>query len=114
MWAKFSSGSHPGNEKEADMKTMLLGAVVGAFGLGLMATSAAAVPIGGVALQKEPTSLVEKVHHRCFWHHGFWHCPRHRSRVFFGFSPFLFPPFIGVGFGFGHRHHHHWWRHHWR
>ena len=98
-------------------KTILLGAVVGAFGLGLTATSAAAVPTGGVALQTESTSLVEKVHHRCFiGRFGHVFCPRHRPRVFFGFSPFLFPPFIGVGFGFGHRHHHHWWRHHrhWR
>jgi hypothetical protein len=91
-------------------KTILLGAVVGAFGLGLTATSAAAAPIGGVALQTQPTSLVEKVHHRCFISHfGHVFCPRHRPRFFVGFSPFGFgfSPFFGVGFGFRHHHRHH-------
>ena len=85
-------------------KAALLGAVAGALGLGLVATSAVAAPIGGGALQKaEPASLVEKVHsRRCFWHHGHLRCRRHFHRGFF------FRPFVGFGV---HRHRFHRHRH---
>jgi hypothetical protein len=73
-------------------KAALLGAIAGALGLGLVASSAVAAPVGGVAPQIEPTSLVEKVHRRCFRHHGHWHCRRHHHHFragFFGFRPFI-------------------------
>jgi hypothetical protein len=78
------------------MKASLLGALAGALGLGLVASSAVAAPVGGVALRKEPASLVEKVHRRC-WHHGHCHCRRHHPHFRAGFFPF-FSPFIGFGF----------------
>jgi hypothetical protein len=78
-------------------KTVLLGAVAGALGLGLVATSAVAAPIGGMALQTtEPASLVEKVHfRRCHCHSGSCHCHRRFHRGFFfrpvvGHHPFFF------------------------
>jgi hypothetical protein len=72
--------------QEADMsKAALFGAIAGALGLGLVATSAVAAPVGGVAQQIERESLVEKVE-------GFGFRRHHHS----GFRPF-----------FGFRRHHH-------
>jgi hypothetical protein len=75
----------------------LLGGIAGALGLGLVASSAVAAPIGGVALQRAPTPLVEKVHRRCHGHHGHCHCRRRHHHFHAGFFPF-FSPFIGFGF----------------
>jgi hypothetical protein len=89
--------------KTSKGKAALLGAIAGALGLGLVASSAVTAPVGGVAPQIEPASLVEKVHRRCFWHHGHWHCRRHHHHHFrAGFFPFR--PFIGFGFRRCH-----WW-----
>jgi hypothetical protein len=94
-------------------KAIWLGIAAGALALGLAATSTAAAPIGGVALQAtEPASLVEKVHCRRFWNGYRWRCSwrHHHARFFFGARPF---------FGFHHRpfyfrrhafHHHHYHR----
>jgi hypothetical protein len=78
-------------------KVALLGALAGALGLGLAASSAVAAPLGGVALQREPAPLVEKVHSRCRGPHGFCHCRRRHHHFHAGFFPF-FSPFIGFGF----------------
>jgi hypothetical protein len=93
-------------------KAALLGAIAGALGLGLVASSAVAAPVGGVAQQIEPASLVEKVHSGCFWHrhwrhgHAHRHCRRHHHHFRAGFSAFR--PFIGfrrlVGFRRFHCH----------
>jgi hypothetical protein len=48
--------------QEAVMRKAALLGIVGALGLGLVASSAVAAPVGGVALQIEPPSLVEKIH----------------------------------------------------
>jgi hypothetical protein len=88
------------------MRLGLAASLAGALGLGLVASSAVAAPVGSMAQQIEPASLVEKVHRRCFWHHGHWHCRRHHHHFRAGFFPFS--PFIGVGFGF-RRSHCHWW-----
>jgi hypothetical protein len=72
-------------------KAGLLGAIAGALGLGLVASSAVAAPPGGVAQQREPASAVEKIHLRCFWHNGHRHCSRlhHHFRAgFVGFRGF--------------------------
>jgi hypothetical protein len=66
-------------------KAALLGAIAGALGLGLVASSAVAAPVGGVAPQIEPTSLVDKVH--C----GFRHRFRRAGFVTFGFRPWVHP-----------------------
>jgi Mn2+/Fe2+ NRAMP family transporter len=85
--AEPSSGP-PHYKQEADMrKAALLGAIAGALGLGLVASSAVAAPVGGMARQIEPASLVEKVHGRRHHHH------------------------FRTGF-IGFRHHHHFRRHH--
>jgi hypothetical protein len=100
-------------------KAILLGIAAGALALGLAATSTAAAPIGGVALQAtEPASLVEKVHCRRYWNGYRWRCSwrhHHGPRFFLGFNPF-FSPFVGLGFAFRHPHHHHRYYHYrrWR
>jgi hypothetical protein len=65
-------------------KAPLLGAMASALGLGLMASSAVAAPVGGVTQQIAPPSSVEKVH--C----GFRHRFRRAGFVTFGFRPFGF------------------------
>jgi hypothetical protein len=97
--------------KTSKAKAALLGAIAGALGLGLVASSAVAAPVGGVAPQMEPASLVEKVHRRCFWHYGHWHCSRHHHHFRHHFRAGFFPfrPFIGFGFRRCH-----WWGCHWR
>jgi hypothetical protein len=78
-------------------RAALLGAIAGGFGLGLAASSAMAAPLGGVALQREPAPMVEKVHGGCHRHHRFCHCRRRHRHFHAGFFPF-FSPFIGFGF----------------
>ena len=88
-------------------KAALLGAIVGALGAGLVASSAAAAPVGSAALRIEPASTVEKVHHRSYRreghyrhrHHQYrdygWHYRRHHHRHYHaGLFPFLLLPFI--------------------
>jgi hypothetical protein len=74
-------------------KATLLGAIAGALGLGLVASSAVAAPVGGVAQRIETASLVEKVHGRRYFRSGFFgfrpyhHFRRHHHfrSGFFGF-----------------------------
>jgi hypothetical protein len=77
-------------------KVASLGAIAGALGLGLVATSAVAAPVGAAARQIGPAPLVEKVHRRCYGHHGHCHCRRRHHHFHAGFFPF-FSPFIGFG-----------------
>jgi hypothetical protein len=86
------------------MRLGLAASLAGALGMGLVASSAVAAPVGSMTQQIEPASLVEKVHRRCFWHHGHWHCRRHHYHFRAGF--FLFRPFFGFGF---RRVHCNWW-----
>jgi len=91
-------------------KAALLGAIAGALGLELVASSAVAAPVGGVAQQIERASLVEKVHGRRHHHHfragffGFRH--HHHFRRHYHFRSGFF------GFGFRRVHSH--WRFHGR
>jgi hypothetical protein len=78
-------------------KAILLGIAAGALGLGLVATSAPAAPMGGVALQTDAASAVEQVRHRCYPSAYGWRCRPHRRssffwgpRLWFGFGPFAF------------------------
>jgi hypothetical protein len=80
-------------------KAALLKAIAGALGLGLVASSAVAAPVGGVAMRIEPASLVEKVHRKCVGSHGHCHCRRRPHHFRVGFFPF-FSPFIGFGLSF--------------
>jgi hypothetical protein len=79
-------------------KAMLFAAMAGALGLGVMATSATAAPVSGVALRTAaPAALVEKVHRRCYWHHGHRHCRRHHHHHHrAGLFPFVLLPFIAL------------------
>jgi hypothetical protein len=88
--------------------------VIAAVGLTLLAAPVQAAPPGGLAGDVKTAAgegaPVEQVRHRCYWHRGHLHCPRHRHyRHHYG---------PGLNFYFGprrhyhHRHHHH--RHHWR
>jgi hypothetical protein len=79
------------------MKVASLGAIAGALGLGLVASSAVAAPVGTAARQIDAAPLVEKVHRRCYGHHGYCHCRRRHHHFHAGFFPF-FSPFIGFGF----------------
>jgi hypothetical protein len=70
---------------EATMrKAILVGAVAGALGLGLVATSATAAPVGGVALEKEAATMAEKVHGRYRYYYGYY--PR-RYYGYYGYYP---------------------------
>jgi hypothetical protein len=84
-------------------KAALLGAIVGALGVGLVASSAVAAPVGSAAVRIEPASTVEKVHHRSYrrdgpYRHrydrdrryGDWHYRRHHHRHV-GLFPLLLP-----------------------
>jgi hypothetical protein len=91
-------------------KAALLGAIVGALGVGLVASSAVAVPVGSAALRIESASTVEKVHHTSYRrdghyryrhhqyrHYGHWHYRRHHHRHYHaGLFPFLLLPFIAL------------------
>ena len=77
-------------------KAALLGAIAGALGFGLVATSAVAAPVGGVSQRIETASLVDKVHGRRYFRSGFvafrpWrrhHWRHHHFRAgFFAFRP---------------------------
>jgi hypothetical protein len=67
-------------------KAALLGAIAGALGLGLVASSAVAAPVGGVAQQIEPASLVEKVHGRRHHHFRGFRRHHHFRSGFFAFG----------------------------
>jgi UDP-N-acetylmuramyl pentapeptide phosphotransferase/UDP-N-acetylglucosamine-1-phosphate transferase len=90
-------------------KAALLGAIVGALGVGLVASSAVAAPVGSAALRIEPASTVEKVHHRSdrryrdyrhrhhhYRHYGHWHYRRHHHHHHVGLFPLLLLPFIAL------------------
>ena len=71
---------------------------------------AQAAPVGGAAQNlSEVTGEnadVVKARHRCYWHRGHWHCPRH------GYYRYNYGP--GFYFNFGpRRHHHRHYRRHW-
>jgi hypothetical protein len=87
-------------------------AAAGAVALGF-AMPAQAAPTGALTGQaeaaKEAGSPVEQVRHRCHWHRGHWHCPRHRHRHY-GYE--YGPSFYFYG-GHRHRHHHHRRHNHW-
>jgi hypothetical protein len=80
----------------------------------LLAAPVQAAPAGGAVGDLRTAAgdgtPIEQVRHRCYWHRGHLHCPRHRYYRHY-YSP-------GFNFHFGprrhyhHRHHHH--RHHWR
>lgn len=76
--------------------------------LGFLAVPAQAAPATGTAGELGPIARegadVEQARHRCYWHRGHWHCPRHRSRRFH-YEP-------GIHFHVGPRRHHHRHRHH--
>lgn len=71
---------------------------------------AQAAPIGGAAgnikVAGENADII-KVRHRCYWHRGHWHCPRHRHYRHYQYGP-------GFYFDFGpRRHYRHHHRRHW-
>jgi hypothetical protein len=76
--------------------------------LGLFAPAQAA-PAGGMAgslkAVADESSGVEQVRHRCYWRHGYWHCPRHR------YYPYSYAP--GIYFESGRRHHHYRYNRRW-
>jgi hypothetical protein len=81
-------------------KAAVLGAVAGALTLGLVASSAAAAPVGSAALRIEPASAVEKVHSRCYRGDDQWRCRRfHHRHHRVGLFPFLLPFIV---FGLAH------------
>jgi hypothetical protein len=90
-------------------KAVFLGAVVGAIGLGMVATSAVAAPIGGVALEKEAATLVEKAHGCCRRYYGYYGYRPYYAygfRPYYGYRPYYrygyyrpYRAFIGFGFG---------------
>src|SRR5687767_13455838 len=62
-------------------RASLLASAVAVLVLVLLAPAQAA-PIGGAAgnlseITGENADII-KVRHRCYWHRGHWHCPRHR------------------------------------
>ena len=85
-----------------------LAVAIAALGLTLLAAPVQAAPaggpVGGLKTAAGDGTPVEQVRHRCYWHRGHWHCPRHRYYHYN--SP-------GFHFHFGPRRHHHH-RHHWR
>jgi hypothetical protein len=61
-------------------KAAVLGALAGALTLGLVASSAAAAPVGSGALRIEPASTVERVDHRRYDRDRRYHRDRDRVR----------------------------------
>jgi hypothetical protein len=88
------------------MKSSLVAVL--ALALGFLAAPAQAAPATGIAGDLKPIggegADVEQARHRCYWHRGHWHCPRHRYHRY-DYGP-------GFHFHFGPRRHHH--RRHWR
>ena len=83
-----------------------LASSVAALMLVLLAPAQAA-PLGGAAgnlseVTGDKADIVQ-VRHRCYWHHGYWRCPRH--------YPYYYGPGIYFDFGPGRhfRHHRHRW-----
>jgi hypothetical protein len=87
------------------MKSSLVTALA-ALVLGFLALPAQAAPATGIAGDLKPMAGegadVAQVRHRCYWHRGHWHCPRHRHYHYY--EP-------GFRFYFEPRRHH---RRHWR
>ena len=86
--------------------TSSLFAISAVLVLGLFAPAQAAPTSGAGSLKAVAGNGigVEQVRHRCYWRHGYWHCPRHH------YHPYYYAP--GIYFERGRRHHH--YRDHWR
>lgn len=84
-----------------------LASAIAVLVLGLLAPAQAAPASGTAGSLHEAASEnagVTQVRHRCYWHRGHWHCPRHRY-----YHHYYGPEFY---FNLGPRRHHH--RHHHR
>jgi hypothetical protein len=63
-------------------------------------------PAGNIEVTGENADII-KVRHRCYWHRGHLHCPRHRHYRQYYYGP-------GFYFGSGpRRHYRHHHRRHW-
>lgn len=87
-------------------RSISLALATGALALGFVAASAQAAPLtsppGDLKTAAGENSGIEQVRHRCYWHRGHWHCPRHRHYRYY--EP-------GFRFYYGPRRHYH--RRHW-
>ncbi len=96
-----------------------LGAAAVWLSLGFLALPVQAAPVGSMngdfRAATGDTSAVDRVHRRCWWHHGRRYCREFRRGYYErdrGYYPYYAPGF-SLYFG-GHRHRHRHHHPHWR